>query len=148
MAGPHGCNCFSLLTWTRSWAIYSALCKGSAPLGYKGRLAFVPDEATFDILRSLNPNNDDAYIGLQPNVSSRSSSIVTSEWCWKEDGKCVKSWDFIPSAGLTTVMEQTSKCIKITNNGTFDDTNCVALRGYCEYYLGKVTNYKYMSYQL
>ena len=129
--GPHGCNCLlkpslNTLDFFHSYHY----CSGSAPVGWIGRLAFVPDQETADILiDTLMPKGRQHWIGLRAK-GDYSEYLNMSEWCWvwKDGFTCVYPLDFISNTGFD-MHGGTKDCVRIVyyyeyDRGAFSQHAC------------------------
>ncbi len=137
--GPSGCNCFNhypspTYHWERSYDE----CVAKAPASYKGRLAFIPDVDTFNILHSLSTGT--SWIGLRTQVIPHSIPLQISEYWWTE--KTIQKFPatYVPAAGeyMTTASEP---CGYLSGGRYYDYFCDRSSAGYfCEFLSGNVAN--------
>ncbi len=136
--GPTGCNCYSHHELSQSFEDANGDCVSRAPNGFRARLAFVDDQATYDLLRALSSSKHRIGLRSLGDHSTLYPFLNKDEFSWTEDGITQKfPWTFVPAAGAL-MTHSSSHCIYIESNGQYIDGNCIyPASHFCEYLLSK-----------
>ena len=134
---PGNCSCFKYYATLLRREDAQSNCATSAPSGWNGRLAVIPDDSTNSFATGMLNTGTAVWIGMRAAVNPHSLSFDGSQWYWDA------------GSGLTCQVEYTPPfysypahlkhdCMRI-DLSLFEDISCDTWYSYlCEYYPGKV----------
>ncbi len=145
MWNPTTCSCLAyyqtdLYMPGKNWDAAYAACQSAAPTGFRGRLPFILDQSTYDVLHTLLPNGY-VWIGLRTTGGSghTANQLNFAEWSWYEGNDKITPLTFNPNPnGYHSLYSASENCIILnTGNSQYTDCPCSsAYKYFCEFVNG------------
>ncbi len=120
---PTTCSCLAYYPISKTWDDAYISCQSAAPTGFRGRLPFIFDQRTFDILHTLKTNGYNTWIGLKTTggTNHTAGQLIFSEWSWYEGNDEITPLTFNPGpTGSNGINVPSSKCIYSGRNIYYD----------------------------